>query len=143
MADFLEQLQRMTAHNTNHFQVEKVNTDCPEVYFMLDDKEDGVYLSVVDEKRSPVTVDYHYYDSETAQLLHSIENIMRERRFQIVWDEVDQRINLNDHPYLGYQLVRCQHVIDSKGKELICHDENRNSNFHFRVKIRYYLPVLV
>lgn len=140
MADFLEQLQRMTAHNTNHFQVEKVNTDCPEVYFMLDDKEDGVYLSVVDEKRSPVTVDYHYYDSETAQLLHSIENIMRECRFQIVWDEVDQRINLNDHPYLCYQLVRCQHVIDSKGKELICHDEKSKLQLSLSCKNKVLSP---
>lgn len=123
MADFFEQLQRMTAHETKRFNFQHTTTNCSEVFFMLDDKEDGVYLSVVDADRKPVQVDYRYYDSETAQLLHSIENVMRERQFQIVWEEVDQRINLNEHPYLCYQLVRCQHVINKRGKELNLHDE--------------------
>lgn len=140
MADFLEQLQRMTAHENNHLQVEKVNTECPEVFFMLDNKDDGVYLSVVDENRNVVTVDYRYYDSETAQLLHSIENVMRERRFQIVWDEVEQRINLNDHPYLCYQLVRCPHVIDKRGKELTCHDEKSQLQLSLSRKENVFLP---
>lgn len=79
MAGFLEQLERMTSQQHDHVFEEKTSFDNPELFFMLGESDNGVYLSVVDENRRPVNVDYHYYDSETAQLLHSIENIMRER----------------------------------------------------------------
>ena len=140
MADFLEQLQRLTSHNVDYANAQKTTFDNPDVYFMLTDKDDGVYLSVVDVNKNPVNVDYRLYDSETAQLLHSIENIMRERRFQIVWDEVDQRINLFDHPYLCYQLVRCSHVIDSKGKDIICHDEKSELQLSLSHKDNVFVP---
>lgn len=140
MADFFEQLQRLTSPKVDYVNTQKTSFDNPDVYFMLTDKDDGVYLSVVDENKNPVSVDYRYYDSETAQLLHSIENIMRERRFQIVWDEVDQRINLYDHPYLCYQLVRCSHVIDSKGKEAICHGEKSELRLSLSRKDNMFVP---
>lgn len=118
MADFLLQLQKLKALNGDAEISKPQNSYCGTVYFKLESNKDGVYLTVVDEKLNPVDVDYRYFENETAQLLHSIENVMREKRFQIVWDEVDQRINLYEHPYLCYQLVRCPHIVNAKGEPI-------------------------
>lgn len=118
MADFLLQLQKLKALNGDAEISKPQNSYCGTVYFKLESNKEGVYLTVVDEKLNPVDVDYRYFENETAQLLHSIENVMREKRFQIVWDEVDQRINLYEHPYLCYQLVRCPHIVNAKGEPI-------------------------
>lgn len=47
---------------------------------MLECKKDGVFLSVVDEDRNKVDVNFRNYDSITAQLLQSIDNVMRHKR---------------------------------------------------------------
>ena len=90
---------------------------------MVDGKPDGVFLSVVDESLKPVDVDYRYFNGDTAQMLHSLENVLREKRFQIVWDDEPQAINLNDYPYLCFQLARCPHVVDKQGKPISFHEE--------------------
>lgn len=93
------------------------------INFMLESKKDGVYLSVVDEDRNNVNVDFRNYDSITAQLLQSIDNVMRQREFNVVWDESGSELNLTDYPYLCNQLVRCTNIIDSEGHKLSVADD--------------------
>ena len=125
MADFLLQLQKLKALNENANFSKPQNTYCDRVFFKLDVGKDGVYLTVVDDKMNPVDVDYRYYENDTAQMLHSIDNVMREKRFQIVWGEVDQHINLYEHPYLCYQLVRCEHIVNAKGEPISVAEDER------------------
>lgn len=53
------------------------------INFMLECKKDGVFLSVVDEDRNKVDVNFRNYDSITAQLLQSIDNVMRQREYNV------------------------------------------------------------
>ena len=68
------------------------------INFMLDCKKDGVFLSVVDEDRNKVDVNFRNYDSITAQLLQSIDNVMRQKEYDVVWGEAESGLNLNDLP---------------------------------------------
>ena len=125
MTDFLLQLQKLKALNESAGFSKPQITYCDTVFFKLDVEKDGVYLTVVDDKMNPVDVDYRYYENDTAQMLHSIDNVMREKRFQIVWGEVDQHINLYEHPYLCYQLVRCEHIVNAKGEPISVAEDER------------------
>ncbi len=141
MSDFLMQLKKLqTQNNHSDLYTPKHKDYTPNVFFMLDVKENATYLTVVNEDRIPIEVDYRYYDSNTAQLLHSIENVMREKKFQIVWEETDQRINLNDHPYLCYQLARCKNIIDSKGNALQTLEEEKEIVLTLNKKEHTYQP---
>ncbi len=141
MSDFLMQLQKLQAKSsTSSIQGNKHKDYTPNIFFMLDVCENATYLSVVNEKRKPIEVDYRYYDSNTAQLLHSIENVMREKRFQIVWEETDLRINLNEHPYLCYQLVRCNNLIDNQGNALKSLEEEKEIVLTLTKDGKTYIP---
>lgn len=118
MSDFLLQLQKLKQDNDyNNFSSNREEY-CPSLRFMITTTSNDAYLSVVDGKLNPIQVDYRYYESETSQLLHSIENVMREKQFQIVWEEADQRISLSEHPYLCNQLVRCPLIVNEKGETI-------------------------
>lgn len=125
MSDFMLQLQKLKTLNDNQpFNAPKAY--CPSVQFMLTTDKEGTYLTVVDDKLQPVEVDYRYYDNEVAQLLHSIENVIREKQFQILWNEFDQRISLADHPYLCYQIARCHNLVNAKGEKVsVVEDEQQ------------------
>lgn len=142
MADFLLQLQKLKALNENAGFSKPLNTYCDTVFFKLDVGKDGVYLTVVDDKMNPVDVDYRYYENDTAQMLHSIDNVMREKRFQIVWGEVDQHINLYEHPYLCYQLVRCPHIVNAKGEPISVAEDERQLKLLITEKGGVFVPRL-
>lgn len=122
MNDFLQQLQSLKAENTSCLREEQTRDYCTDVHFLLESKPDGVYLSVVDPSLNPINVDYRYFSGDTAQMLHSLENVWREMRFQIVWDEEPRSIKLNDHPYLCFQLARCPQVVDKEGHAITFHE---------------------
>lgn len=123
MNDFLQQLRCLKAEDSSRLHEERKREYRADVFFLIEGKPDGVYLSVVDESLNPVDVDYRYFTGDTAQMLHSLENVLRERRFQIVWDDEPQSIKLNEHPYLCFQLARCPHVVDKQGQPISFHEE--------------------
>ena len=93
MTDFLLQLQKLKALNESAGFSKPQITYCDTVFFKLDVEKDGVYLTVVDEKMNPVDVDYRYYENDTAQLLHSIDNVMQDYGYRIQ----SQGISLQDY----------------------------------------------
>ena len=101
---------------------------------MLECKKDGVFLSVVDEDRNKVDVNFRNYDSITAQLLQSIDNVMRQKEYDVVWGEAESGLNLNDYPYLCNQLVRCSNIIDSEGHKLNVVDEGEQ---HLQLRLKH------
>ena len=104
------------------------------INFMLECKKDGVFLSVVDEDRNKVDVNFRNYDSITAQLLQSIDNVMRQKEYDVVWGEAESGLNLNDYPYLCNQLVRCSNIIDSEGHKLNVADEGEQ---HLQLRLKH------
>ncbi len=99
-----------------------------EVFFMISNKENGlVKISVVDKKRRPVDVDYRDFNGEEAIALRSIENIRERDIFRVEWGNEDNGIgdiNLNEHPQLLYQLIRCNNLIFADGVHINVSQEN-------------------
>ena len=83
MADFLSKLSVLQSGNEDLFMQKKSRDPNKRINFMLECKKDGVFLSVVDEAHNKVDVNFRNYDSITAQLLQSIDNVMRPREYNV------------------------------------------------------------
>lgn len=134
MVDFLSKLSVLQSGNEDLFMQKKSRDPNKHISFMLECKKDGVFLSVVDEGRNKVDVNFRNYDSITAQLLQSIDNVMRQKEYDVVWGEAESGLNLNDYPYLCNQLVRCYNIIDSEGHKLNVADEGEQ---HLQLRLKH------
>lgn len=134
MADFLSKLSVLQSGNEDLFMQKKSRDPNKHINFMLECKKDGVFLSVVDEYRNKVDVNFRNYDSITAQLLQSIDNVMRQKEYDVVWGEAESGLNLNDYPYLCNQLVRCSNIIDCEGHKLNVADEGEQ---HLQLRLKH------
>lgn len=111
-----------------------------EVFFMISNKEDGlVKISVVDKKRRPVDVDYRDFNGEEAIALRSIENVRERDIFRVEWGSEDNGIgdiNLNEHPQLLYQLIRCNNLIFADGAHINVSQENSRAIIRINSQIK-------
>ncbi len=93
-----------------------------ECYFMLDRKPDGnIWVSVVNNKMKPIDADYRDMNGEEAVALRSMERIRERDLFHVEWGTTENNtggVNLNQHPQLLYQLIRCNNIVLSDGKPI-------------------------
>lgn len=95
---------------------------------MISDKGNGVVrVSVVNKKMRPITADYRDLNGEEAVTLRSMETIRERDLFRVEWgteqDEAEG-VNLNEHPQLLYQLIRCKNLVFADGKPVKVSQDN-------------------
>lgn len=75
-----------------------------------------IRISTVSLKGVPVEPDPRCYRGDKGALLKSLANIRRESRFRISWGDAGEEsaVSLTEHPYLMYQLVRCDNLCDGR-----------------------------
>ncbi|RMG17231.1 MAG: DEAD/DEAH box helicase [Bacteroidetes bacterium] len=89
-----------------------------QIWFMLDTDLHGVYLSVVDKKRKPITPDYQLYQGAERILLRAMNQVEARSAFVIDWEKPADRIYLHEHDYLLDYLRSVPNVIDASGEPL-------------------------
>ncbi len=94
--------------------------------FMLRTASPGgdVSISTVSPHGVPVEPDPRGMRGDKGALLKSLAAIRRESRFRISWGEkgADTGVSLTEHPYLMYQLVRCDNLCDGRLRPLSVSD---------------------
>lgn len=120
MNTFLSELKSQIKHSYNN-QPKKV---IPNIRFMIESKNNNVYLSVVNDKLTPVDVDYHYYTDENGLLLRSMARIIEEEAMDFSWTDETGKIELASHPHLIYQLIRCNNIVDVDGRPIVVSNES-------------------
>lgn len=113
MNDFLHELKKIKSHNYRQTAQER-----KEVFFLLNSDSQGAFVTIVDKQLQSIEADYHYYDGDIAQTLRTIYHILEDMHFRISWEGTNNRIYLTEHPYLIFQLLRCDNLLNSKGKHL-------------------------
>lgn len=115
MNEFLPKLRKSS--NT-YFNLPSAGQTEQDVFFLLSSDEKGPYVRTVDKKCRDINVNYHYCTGETGQTLRTLARIREEMQYQISWDseEAEDRIYLADYPYLIYQLMRCNNLLNGKGE---------------------------
>ncbi len=83
------------------------------VFFMINKDEKGAFLEIVNDKGECTEVDYHSYNGSSFNVLRSIDNIRQEQMLKISWGEENNGIYLTEHPYLLYELIHCENIVDS------------------------------
>lgn len=113
MTTFLSELKSHIKTTGGETRKKKTIT---KVRFMIEPgTNNGACLSVVDSQLNPVDADYHCFADETGILLRSIDRIREEEAMDFSWTGTEQKIDLASHPYLIYQLIRCDNIVDEKG----------------------------
>lgn len=95
------------------------------IFFRIFSGKDGVFrLAPVNSRGECVNPDPKYYRGEVAAMLRSVDNINRENRFAISWGTpAEEGVSLKSHPYLLYQLLRCDNVVGPDNKPLLIAEE--------------------
>lgn len=94
-------------------------------YFLIAFDEQGGYVQTVDKDLNAVDLDCRYYTGDVAQTLRTLSHIREELQFQISWDGEDRkgRIRLKNYPYLLYQLICCDNLLDGEKRRVTVADE--------------------
>lgn len=87
-------------------------------FFQLNWNENGAYLAVVDKKGKGIRVSYESCSGHIRELLKAIENIQGKNSFRIDWENPEDRIYLEEHEYLIWQLQHCDNLIGPKLKPI-------------------------
>ncbi len=125
--DFLPKLKRRPYFTSER----KENGDADKDFnFQICATSEGTFLGTVDKKLTPVTPDYRYFNGDIANLLRTMEGIERELRFNISWGNESNKINLDSYPYLMYQLVRCNNIVDRSGNDITISDTPATINLN-------------
>lgn len=121
MNEFLSRLKK----SGREYAVKNTIRSVSDFYFLVDVDELGGYVQAVDNRLNPVTPDYHCYTGDVAQTLRTIARIREERLLQISWDgdTEEGRIRLVDYPYLVYQLIRCDNLLNQEKEHVTVMDE--------------------
>lgn len=86
-----------------------------EVYFVLGfDDEGRAYLTTTDKHGNSIREDYRHYNGNTFLLLRSLAAIHDADAVTVSWGGQQDRIYLDSHPQLIYQILRCENVVNSK-----------------------------
>lgn len=86
-----------------------------EVFFVLGFDDDGrAYLNVTDKNGKSVRADYRNFNGGTFLLLRSLAAIQEADAVTVSWGGLQDRIYLDSHPQLIYQILRCENVVNSE-----------------------------
>jgi SNF2 family DNA or RNA helicase len=102
-----------------------------EIYFMLAFDEAGAFLEVVDEKAKPIQVRYEEYSGPERALLKSLDSLAERNAFVIDWQKEQDRIYLQEHEHLLWQLKECRNLIDEQ-KNILRFGQEK---LQYRIKI--------
>src|SRR5574344_1766590 len=84
-----------------------------EVYFVLGfDDEGRAYLTTTDKHGNSIRADYRHYSGNTFLLLRSLAAIHDADAVTVSWGGQQDRIYLDSHPQLIYQILRCENVVN-------------------------------
>lgn len=121
MNDFLSLLKK----KNDELAVRNSNCSVRDFYFLIDSDEQGGFVQVVDIQLNLVDPDFRYYTGDVAQTLRTISHIQEERQFRISWESETEndRLHLSDYPYLIYQLIRCDNLLNREKKRVTVVDE--------------------
>lgn len=124
MEDFLSRLRhnRITA---NVHDKRKTNPEDVFIRIDFDVMQDNMaFISIVNKNGEVINPDFHNYTGELFNILRTISNIRQNQQLDIEWDSsYDERIYLHDNPYLIYQLIRCNNLVDKDQKRITVSDE--------------------
>lgn len=90
-----------------------------DIYFLIRFNQVGAFVTIVDNQNKSIEVDYRHYSGNLFSVLRSIDNIKQDLLMQITWDQTEPMVYLSDNPYLLYQLMRCNNLIDETGATII------------------------
>lgn len=93
-----------------------------EFNFQLRQTENSTELVTVDRYNELVKPDYRYFSGDVANLLRSMDNISKEQLFNISWGDESHGIKLDSYPYLIYQLIRCNNIVDENSNHITVDD---------------------
>ncbi|MGM9749329.1 MAG: DEAD/DEAH box helicase [Candidatus Cryptobacteroides sp.] len=86
-----------------------------DVFFVLGFDDDGrAYLNVTDKNGKSVRADYRNFNGDTFLLLRSLSAIQEADALTVSWGGFQDRIYLDSHPQLIYQILRCENVVNSE-----------------------------
>ena len=90
-----------------------------DIYFMLYFDENGAYVEVTDkEKKKVENLDSSSFDRDTKEILKNIENITESSLFVISWSDTNDRIYLNEHPYLFELLKKSRYFVNENFEKI-------------------------
>lgn len=90
-----------------------------DVFFALDFNEKGAFLRTVNDKGQAVNPNYQLFNGSVQNVLRMINEITNRQEFRISWDvDTDNEIYLQDYPYLLYELLACDNLIDKQGNKI-------------------------
>lgn len=109
-----------TFRRTKAYEPAESRTAKGEVFFVLGFDEDRrAYLTVTDKKGKSVRADYRNYNGNTFLLLRSLAAIRDADAVTVSWGGKQDRIYLDSHPQLIYQILKCENVVNSEMSPLV------------------------
>lgn len=83
-------------------------------FFRIATDQAGCYVETVDQRQSPLFLDYRSYTGELAQTLRLFEHLRDACLLQVNWEResAGEKIYLADSPYLMWQLARCHNLVN-------------------------------
>ena len=89
-----------------------------DIYFQINFDPHGAYLEVIDKNGNTTETSYLSYAGATRNVLRAIENINEKNSFVIDWEKPQDKIYLQEYPFLIDALQMCDNLVDSKMKDL-------------------------
>lgn len=88
-------------------------------FFQFDFDDKGAFVSPVDSKKNILFPDYRLYSGHEMTALRLIDEIRQKQAQTITWDNTNtERIYLEAHHYLLYELLACTNLEDAKGQKI-------------------------
>ncbi len=122
MEDFLPLLKNAHISKIRN----KTEATCESPFFVIDfDKNGNAFIRIVNSKLKDIFPDYHMFTGEVFNVLRSLDFIRQEKTASFFWNkEEEDNIYLRDNPYLLFQLLRCDNLIDSQGNSIKVNNNN-------------------
>lgn len=119
MQDFLPLLKKKTIPTEGYNRTNIKNKE--KILFQINfDEQKNAFVTVINNKGEEVFPDYHLYNGENFHVLRTLDNIRKEQQTLFSWEETDNGIYLKDYPYLLYQLLRCNNLVNNKLENITC-----------------------
>ncbi len=85
-----------------------------EVFFQIQFDEFGASLVVTDERGNAAETSYLNYAGATRNVLRTLEGILEKNSFVIDWEKHQDKVYLNEYPFLMEALRLCDNLIDDQ-----------------------------
>lgn len=90
-----------------------------DVFFAFDFNEKGAFVRTVNKKGEVVKPNYQLFNGSVQNTLRTINDITERQELRILWsDDTSDVIYLQDYPYLLYELLSCDNLIDKQGNKI-------------------------